>query len=200
MISFGASLDAVEKMWQSPGKNVPIAVNPNPLHKILVHLCEDLYRRQFHPGSNLEVLQTTFLPEIHSSLKWENLSDKIVLSASSGAKIVSLLGWCREVLLGAATKSFFGDRLLQIQPDLFQHFFDFDDNSWQLTYKLPTFLCKKMNASKKLSTDALTEYFRLPKKERPGEAWLVRNLEAEMRNIGIKEPDIASLVMMIYWV
>lgn len=48
--------------------------------------------------------------------------------------------------------------------------------------------------------DALREYFMLPKEERKGEAWLVRNLEAEMRNVGIEEPDIAAFVMMIYWV
>ena len=57
-----------------------------------------------------------------------------------------------------------------------------------------------MNAAKKTGIDALREYFMLPKEERKGEAWLVRNLEAEMRNVGIEEPDIAAFVMMIYWV
>ena len=200
MITFGGSPAAVAKMWRIPGDNSPAAINPNPMHKTLAHLCEDFYRQQLHPGKNLDVLQKGFLQIINASLLWENIPENVILSSIPTEKKVSLLGWCRHVLLDAATRSFFGDRLLEIQPDLFKSFFDFDDNSWQLTYKLPAFLCKDMNAAKKTGIDALREYFMLPKEERKGEAWLVRNLEAEMRNVGIEEPDIAAFVMMIYWV
>lgn len=200
MFTFGASLSAVEKMWQVPGVLSPVAINPNPMHMTLAHLCESFYRQQLHPGENFQILQTTFLHKIDQSLVWKNISDQIVLSASARTKKVSLLGWCRTVLLDAATSSFFGDRLLQINPDLVQNFFDFDDNSWQLTYKLPRFLCKEMYAAKKAIVDTLTQHFQLAKEERPGAAWLIRNLEAEMKNVGIGEPDIATFVTMIYWV
>ena len=205
MIAFGGSPAAVEKMWKVPGQgSSPVALNPNPTNKVLAHLCEDFYRQQLHPGRNLDVLQARFLQLINERMMTSgSLSDRIIVSSLSQPnrrKTVSLLGWCREVLLDAATRSFFGDRLLQIEPDLFEKYFDFDDDSWQITYKLPAVFTKRMTAAKNAGIDALTRYFRLPKEERLGEAWLVSNLEGEMRNVGIAEPDIAVFVMMIYWV
>ena len=102
--------------------------------------------------------------------------------------------------MDSATRAFFGDRLLELEPELLQSFFDFDDNSWKLTYKLPGFLSKEVTAAKQKGIDALTRYFQLAKEERPGEAWLVRTLEAEMRHVGIQEPDIAAFIMIFYWV
>lgn len=203
MVDFGASPSAVEKMWRLPGVSSPVAINPNPMNLSLAHLCLNFYRQQLHPGEKFDVLQTIFLQKIDQSVVWEKISDQILLSASAAAartKKVSLLGWCRTILLDAATRSFFDDRLLQINPDLLQNFFDFDDNSWQLTYKLPRFLCKEMYAAKKISVDTLLQYFQLPREERPTDAWLVQNLEAEMDNAGIGKADLATFVMMIYWV
>ena len=175
-------------------------ISPNPLHKTLAHLGEDFYRQQLYPGKELDILQKTFLQRIHDSFLWDNMSDKIILSSTQDTRTVSLLQWCREVLLDSATRSFFGDRLLDIEPDLFESFFDFDDNSWKLTYHLPRFLSKEMFSAKEKATDALRRYLALPREQRPGEAWLIRTLEAEMRQLGIEVPDIASFIMMIYWV
>lgn len=133
MVDFGASPSAVEKMWRLPGVLSPAAINPNPMHLSLAHLCLNFYRQQLHPGENFDVLQTIFLHKIDQSVVWEKISDQIVLSASARTKKVCLLGWCRTILLDAATRSFFDDRLPQINPEFFQNFFDFDDNSWQLT-------------------------------------------------------------------
>ena len=200
MVSFGGTPSAVEKMWQVPGRGDTVPFSPNPAHKTLAHLCGDWYRHQLHPGRPLDILQSGFLHNINFSLLWEKISDNVVLSSTHDSKVVSLLGWCREVLLDSATRAFFGDRLLELEPELFQSFFDFDDNSWKLTYKLPGVLSKEMTAAKQKGIDALTRYFQLPKEERPGEAWLVQTLEAEMRHVGIQDPDIAAFVMMFYWV
>lgn len=80
------------------------------------------------------------MPNIHQSLGWDCIPSNITRSSTSDTKTLSLLGWCREILLDSATRSFFGDRLLEVEPDLFETFFDFDDNSWKLTYKLPRFM------------------------------------------------------------
>lgn len=122
MIAFGGSPAAVAKMWRIPGDNSPAAINTNPMHKTLAHLCEDFYRQQLHPGNNLDVLQKGFLQIINASLLWENIPENVILSSMPTEKQVSLLGCCRHVLLDAATRSFFGDRLLEIQPDLFKSF------------------------------------------------------------------------------
>ena len=202
MYQFGGSEYAVQKMWQDPSKDGEGTklLSPNPLHKNLARLGEDFYRQQLHPGTNLEYLQSQFMPNIHKSLSYENISENIIISSTTGEKTVSPLGWVREVLLDSATRSFFGDRLLEIEPNMFQSFFDFDDNSWKLTYHLPRVFAKEMYGAKQQATEALVKYFQMPKDERPGAAWLVRTLETEMRNLGIQEADIACFLMMIYWV
>ncbi len=200
MYQFGGSEYAVQKMWQDPAKSTAL-LSPNPFHKNLARLGEDFYRQQLHPGTNLEELQSQFMPNIHKSLTDENMSAKIIISSTiTGEKTVSLLGWVREVLLDSATRSFFGDRLLEIEPNMFKNFFDFDDNSWKLTYHLPRIFATEMYEAKQQATDALIKYFQLPKEERPGAAWLVRTLESEMRNLGIGDADVACFLMMIYWV
>ena len=202
MVIFGASDSAVNKMWSAPSKSAPGSTKRkiNPLHKPLAHLGEDLYRHQLLPGKELEPLQSVLLGRIHEMLHWKAMSTGITLSHNNDQKVVSLLGWCREVLMDSATKAFFGDRLLQIDPTLFQSFFDFDDDSWKLTYHFPHCLSRDMYAAKQRAVNALTTYFRLPQEDRPGESWLVRTLESEMRDQGIQEPDIAAFVMMTYWV
>ncbi len=202
MVCFGVTPFAVAKMWEKPANDGPgsAILSPNPLHKLLAKLSEDFYRQQLYPRKPLEILQSTFMPNIHNSLKWYNISSKIISSSTKDAKIVSLLGWCREVLLDSATRSFFGNRLLEIELNLFQGSFDFDDNSWKLTYKIPRVFSREMYEAKQKSTDALIKYFKLPIKERPGAAWVVQNLETEMRQLGIQEPDIAAFVLMLYWV
>ena len=172
--------------------------NPSPdiTHRLVEHLC----RQQLLPGKDLDYLQAVFMKNIHESLTWENLNGDLVLISMPGKKTVSLLGWCREVLLNAATKSFFGERLQLIEPNLFRNFFIFDDNSWKLNYGYPYILSREMYSAKDKLIDALTIYFKLPKLERLGEASLIRNLEIEMRELGIVDKDIAALVMPIYWV
>lgn len=202
MYRFGGSKDAIKKMWRDPGTDDIGTANPdlNPFHKNLAKLGEDLYRQQLQPGTNLEELQSDFMPNIHNALVYDKMSDKILVAPAHDAKIVSLLAWVREVLLDSATRSFFGDRLLEIEPNLFQEYFNFDDNSWKLIYHLPRIFAREMYEGKQKAIDALTKYFLLPKQERPGAAWLIQTLESEMRHQGLGESDIASFVMMVYWV
>ena len=111
---------------------------------------------------------------------------------------VGLKAWCGDVLLNAATRAFFGEALLEVAPDIFRDFFLFDDNSWMLIYRYPRFLAKDMYRGKDASIDGLTEYFELPKERRKDEAFFVRTLEKGMRDLGIKERDIANTFFFVY--
>lgn len=208
MLQFGATPAAVDKMWRKPTSSDFLSSNdlqPNPLLKPLAHLSDGFNRQQLHPGERLDVLQNTFLGNIHKSLTWENMSPKVILSSVPGkestrTRTVSLIAWTREVLLDGATRAFFGDALLEIDPQLFDSFFAFDDNSWKLTYKIPRPWSTEMYASKQKAQDALKKYFMLPKDKRPGAAWIIQTLETEMKARGIDESDISAFLMMIYWV
>ena len=56
-----------------------------------------------------------------------------------------------------------------------------------------------MRAAQKVAIGAMTQYSNLPKEKRMGEAWLVRNLEDEMRNAGIEGDDLVKTMTMLYW-
>jgi hypothetical protein len=204
MASMGSSETGITKMWQP---RLPSNIGyPNPLGKPLGQLSEEIFRKQLHPGNHLNELQHKFLGSIHQSLTAENLwnagpEGKVILSSSPDGKCnVSLLQWIQTTLLEGATNAFFGEALLARNPGLLDNFSEFDERSWQLSYKIPHPWSKKMQMAKQRSLDALTAYFRSPIEERPGSCWLVRAMETEMRAAGIEEVDMAANLMMAYWV
>lgn len=205
MASMGSTPMGIAKMWQP---RLPMKVShtgmryPNPLGKPLGKISEEIFRKQLHPGSHATILQDIFLTSIHRSLTWDNLSvpGKVVLTASLNERTVSLLQWTQATLLKGATTAFFGPALLGRNPGLLDSFSEFDERSWQLSYKIPKPWSNEMQAAKQKSLDALTSYFTLPIHERPGACWLVQTMEAEMRAEGIQEGDMAANLMMAYWV
>ena len=207
MLSFGATPTAVDKMFEIPPKRNPAEqsmLEPNPSQKPLAHLAEAMIRTQLHPGKHLDDLQGIFLQRIHDLVSWESLTPHTYtqskLHTKSTSREVSLLEWTRNSLLEGATTAFFGKALKEIEPHLFDNFFEFDDKSWKLTYKVPPPWCNDMVTAKETAQKALTKYFELPRDKRTGECWLVRALEDELRDRHIGSSDIAAYFMMIYWV
>ena len=45
----------------------------------------------------------------------------------------------------------------------------------------------------------MTAYFKLPKAEHLGANWFTQTLEAEQRQLGMSDDDIARLMMLIHW-
>lgn len=204
MASMGCSAKGIAKMWQP---RCPSNIGyPNPLGKSLGQLSEEIFRKQLHPGSHLTELQHKFLGAIHRSLTVDNIYRSILESgvdpstSRDGRYNGSLLRWTQATLLEGATNAFFGELLLGRNPGLLDHFSEFDERSWQLSYQVPRIWSKKMRMAKQKSLDALTAYFRSPVRDRPGACWLVQTMEMEMRELGIGENDMAANLMMAYWV
>lgn len=179
--------------------------NENPLQKCLIHLNSDIYKQQLYPGEKLNVLQRRFLEYIDTSLRWNTLSSFCVSAPASNEvpckePTFSLYKWCREVLIDAATRTFFGDILLEIDPAFTQHFNDFERNSWKLPYQYPQIFAKDVHAAKSKMLDTLMTYLSLPKEQRSDASWLIQTLENEQREICIPDRDIAALIVMGYWV
>ena len=172
----------------------------NPSGSEFTHLGSRICQQQLLPGKELDVLQKVFMDNIHKSLCWHGITPKITIESSPEAKTVSLLGWCREVLLESSTRAFFGDQLLEVSPDLFQSFYAFDACSWKLHYGYPKILSTDLYAARDKIIEALTAYFRLPKAKRSGAAFVVDKLEDEMRRLEIGVEDIAALTMPVFWV
>jgi hypothetical protein len=195
LLSLGASREAVDT-W------IPLydQAHTNLLHKEFLHIGQRLCQQQLLAGKESETLQHVLLRRIEASLAWHKIPEKITLSSTPEKKTVSLLGWCREVLLESATHAFFGDRLLEIEPNLLKIFSIFDASSWKLHYGYPRFLSRELYAARDKIHTALVTYLKLPKEKRPDAAWLIHGFETEMRRLGIEEEDIAAVMVPVYWV
>lgn len=195
-MALGASKSAVHK-WEPKDHGQVIELLSPENHK---NVGEILFRQQLLPGNELDVLQKVFMRNIHEALLWDKISGKVILSMTQDSKKISLLNWTRQVLLDTATRTFFGDALLEIEPDLSRIFCEFDDDSWQLHFKYPRFLSKRMYTARDKIANALVVYFRLPEEYRQGAAWITRSFEAEMRRREIADTDIAAILIAVFWV
>lgn len=203
-ITFGVSKDATDKVYRQPTSEVgDITSQKFETKKIrqksLAQLNNEFWKQQLLPGDICYELQGKFLKHIEASLQLGNMSGQYVLSHDSiSGKTVSLLRWTQEVLLNAALRVFFGDRLVDLEPDLSRHFLEFDDDNWKLWYKWPN--ATKMHAAKSKLAKTLQRYLALPKEERPGAAFIVETMEKTQRALGMSEEDIAKILSMVIFV
>ncbi|KAF2276917.1 cytochrome P450 [Westerdykella ornata] len=189
MRQFGASDSSIRAMWS--------CVPDKPVKEI----CVMLFRTLLNPGNYSEAMLDVLLSTVHTRMTWDQVPEWMVLSRPSaeGAD-VSLLKWSQHVLLEGATRSFFGDALLEVEPNLFESFYEFDDSSWKLPYNIPDLFAQDVKRSKKTAEAALARYFALPRSRRSDASKLVFEIESVLRSGGIGNEDMGVLVLMFYWV
>ncbi|TVY84366.1 Cholesterol 7-alpha-monooxygenase [Lachnellula suecica] len=153
---------------------------------------------QMHPGNKLDELQAEFHGNIDNWMRWSRLSGPVVLSAvGEDEKVVSLYKWCSQVLVDSATRAFFGDSLLELDPDLLKTFFIFDEQSWKLNYHYPYFAAKDMYNAKSKCETAFANYLALPKEQRKDASWIAQTLEESMDGLGVLEDSQASPMLFV---
>ena len=194
MKSIGVSDDGIAKLWKAPGEN-----GDGRLHKALAHAGEDYYREQLLPGPQLDILWQHVLTDIASSIHWDNLPGSR-FNRAENSKSLSLLGWTSDVLLKSVIRAFFGDRLLQMDPQLLQNFAAFDKESWKLTYKLPRGVAKVTYEAMDKMVSSVEAYLRLPRNQRSEATWLIRKLEVEAGKADIDVHDLAAMITSLVWV
>lgn len=191
----------IAKLYHRPSVHEmsPIAQKANPKAKHLIDLTHDHYISQLSPGQHLDSLKDKFLDYMEKELDLGRLPIDAQAANSSGAHTVSLLRWCRDVMVKSNTNVFFGERLLQIDPDLPETFSTFDDNHWMILYKMPSLMARRVRLSQERIKADFRKYLSLPRHERPGETWLVRNMEDGMRSLDIDDGEIATQLMLVHW-
>ena len=176
-----------------------MAKNANPKAKHLIDLIHDHYISQLSPGQKLDSLNDKFLEHMEKELDLRRLPTNAHEPKCSGVHTVSLLRWCRDVMVRSNTDVFFGEHLLQIDPDLPAILSTFDDNYWMILYKLPSLMARRVRSSQERIKADFRKYLSLPRHKRPGEAWLVRNMEDGMRSLDIDDSEIATELMLVHW-
>lgn len=203
-ITFGVSKNSLDKVYRQPESDSDDIVSQklqikNPRLKSLAQLNNDFWKQQLLPGDIYHELQGKALRHIESSLRLQRMSGQYVLSSdSTGGKTVSLLRWTQEVILDATFRVFFGDKIMELEPNLIRHFLDFDEDNWMLWYNWPN--ATKMHAAKSKLAETLQRYLAHPKEERPGAAYIVERMETSQRALGLSEEDIAKVLCMVVFV
>ncbi|KAL8827932.1 MAG: hypothetical protein Q9170_006814 [Blastenia crenularia] len=186
---FGMSPTGVEKMWEIPMAHQKHMASAGRKH--LVDRSGDFHRLQLLPGPQLDDLNARFLARIEYGTTWENVPQPCVHSSTADELVVSLYKWCGYVLVDAASRSFYGDALVNTSPQMVRDFLVFDKQSWMLLYQYPSFLAKAMTAPRNLVTQAFDRYVALEEKKKEDAAPYTKALEALQIEAGVSRRDRA---------
>ncbi|KAM5442403.1 hypothetical protein MferCBS31731_002281 [Microsporum ferrugineum] len=206
MLSCGTDTRTVEKMSEEPPRYIPGRNDSslNPSGKSLVRLAVDFHHIQLLPGPNSQAgpLIDVLLGHIKRGLTWETLSQGECLGSQNSSKgiQVSLLGLCGRVLVEAGTKTYWGDKLWGLTPDMLKSFYALDRGVWKLLFQYPSVFSRDALAARDTIIDILTQYYRLPREEREDCAWFTKSLETESRNLGLGESDMSAAILIIFFV
>jgi hypothetical protein len=174
---------------------------PNPHGKPLGILFREMHVHQLNPGKNLDFLEERFYANFCQYLAPESMKRDLsyVSDKTSNSIVVPLTQWCSDFFVRAGQDAYFGPKLAEIDSGLTDSFLVFDELSYQVIYQYPNFLARKMQAARDRSLRGLATYLKLPKDQRTGDAWFVKAMEDEMRNIGMNDQDMAIAALTIYW-
>lgn len=204
MKHFGATSAGMEAMWapSSPSLDATEGLQPNPLHRPLAHLSEGFMRSQLHPGPLFDELQSETLKLLNEKCTWSGMSTESILSSSADTKErkISLLRWTRWTVIECSSRAFFGPALLDMDSTLLEHFSYFEDDIWQLLYRIPKPWSNRMQKSKAKIHHAILKYIKLPSWRRDNACWLVKTTIKESRARNIGDNDLATNLTMVFWV
>ncbi|KAF4626588.1 hypothetical protein G7Y89_g11570 [Cudoniella acicularis] len=206
LVGFGVKSSVIHKLWEPmPGETIRKGRPELPASKIpnysLIHSTLDLYKRQLLPGPRFEKFCGTLLGHIDDHLKWSTLIGIDTTQSGRPQKVFShrsLRDLCSTVLIGAISKTLFGDQIYEIEPYLSTYLADFNQDAWMLVFQYPG-PKTKLGAARTKILSALENIIRGAGGPEANHAWIVRTVMEEQDAAGISEEDAAALLLMIYW-
>lgn len=205
-ITFGVSRPAMDAVYRQPvddSDDVParlMAIN-NPKRKSLAHLNNDFWKQQLIPGERYYELQAKFYALLAEAMRPERLRAAgayVKARGADGSVTVSLLEWTREILIDVAVRAFFGNKLIDMNPDLIADFVAFDQDNWKLWYKWPN--ATDMFTAKRRLASAIEGWLALSDELRGECSFIVDTIVRTQRAIGTSDEDLANVLCMIVFV
>ena len=191
--------DAAHKvLWRKPSEGFT-SLFPNPKGKVLVHTGNDLLHKQIlqpEPGQDLTERVMSY---IEQTMRWETFFGPTILAQDSDTKVISLHGWCRDVLIEAQSRAFFGEYLRELEPMMTVIFDQWDVNSWMMVYQVPGILAKAATKPRDRLIEVFKRYLESPRELRSGGVPFVNELEDEEKHAGLSAEDSARILMIILW-
>jgi hypothetical protein len=81
-------------------------------------------------------------------------------------KRTSLIQFCGKVLIEAGTKTYWGEKLWDLAPNMLDTFYSLDRTVWKLLFRYPEPFSKDALAARDTIIEILTRYYSLPREER----------------------------------
>lgn len=197
LLKFGVEPSALPKMCEDPRPGDARYASPsNPQSKSVVHLSEEIYRRQFLPGPALDGFSDKLLGLIQGSLSWNRLPSRY----NSNSNYFPLMDFCAELLVDASTRSIFDDLIYEIEPRLTQMLIDYTEEAWKmLLFPYPKFAAQRLYNRREVLYKTLIKYINYPPEEKTGESWAIRNILEELKMADIGDNNMAPFVFIMFW-
>jgi hypothetical protein len=163
----------------------------NPALKSLADLSMDFWKVQV-VGTEYGAVEAKFACLLKEELARE------VTRADEQTSTTKLLPLVQRVFLNAGMRTFFGEKLLQIDPDFVAKFIAFDDESWKLWFRWP--FSKKIFENKRRVEESLETWLRIPRAERGELGYLVDIIEKTQLAIGTPIDDLAKIMNLLIFI
>jgi hypothetical protein len=193
---FGISAPTMQAIWTPPkskeeDKVQTVAGVPNTGLKSLADLSMDFWKNQ-GTGKPYAAAEYRFVELLSDELAKE------VARANAGNGTIKLLDLIQRVFLTAGFRTFFGEKLLEIDPDFVDKFLAFEEESWVMFFKWP--FSKKVYVYRRRIEESFEKWLRLPREERGECAYLVDVVETTQKAIGTSTEDIAKMMNLLIFV
>lgn len=196
----GNDEDTIKKVSSRLARDKPGFPNPEGLS--LIGLAERMHMHQLHPGENLHLLQGKVRDWINRHLNFDVLAKKCTYCPTRSSEYMQLplYQWTSDYFVRLGQHVYFGEVLDRVDPSYPNAYIVFDEVVWKMLYQYPSFLCRDMTAPRDQMMASLKAYFQLPRNQRRDQAaWIINNMEDEMRAIGVDDENIAIMVFHLYF-
>lgn len=195
LVGFGVKASVISKLWQkaSAGATGPKWDENSRKGLSIIHGILDLYKRQLLPGENLDIINNVLLTHIDNSLRLDRIRRRYGVTAAQ----VSLKDPCSKVLVDAITRTLFGNKIFEVEPDIFQHLLSFNDDAWMLVFHYSQFGETKLKRARRKILQAFVAYLQGPDETRDGHASPIENVVGRLAAAGVEHEDRAVLILMI---
>ncbi|QMW47793.1 hypothetical protein G4B11_011311 [Aspergillus flavus] len=185
-------------LWRTPAEGYK-SLFPSAKQMTAAHTGIHLLHKQLTQPDAMHEFMTNSLVHVNNTLQWDSFYNTSVLAATADVKVVSLECLCRDVIIDAQLTSFFGPRILEIEPNIRSFLKAWDSISWKVSYRLPSFLAKHATQLRDHLIEVLVKYYAFPAEERPGSVSFVNDVYDDYKQAGIPDRDIAGIVFTILW-
>jgi len=197
LLSFGVKKYPLDGKGQ--GSRPEMSGNENwskGTHQSVHILTEDLYRRHFFPGPDLNDFSNRTLGLFNHSLRWKTLPSRYTVDQEP----IPLNDFCANVMTDTTILALFGDSIYAIEPRLTQVMVDFNEEAWKLLiFPYPKFAARRLHSAKEGIRHALLSYVQSLHYPSSKEAGLMAFVLEELEAADVGKSDRASIAFFFLW-